>query len=180
MEGKKEVDVIIRFNKNGITIEMHIPTPFGLETIVKKFSYEEALTMWNLEVREIKPKFENGILVEIILVGKLKGMVGQMISQTGNNLGNCIRRYFPNARGAKFRDLRAVVRYMMDGYSRVDAIKKRAQDRGVYPQTVHSNLTRGFKIDTDELDRRLNNILKCLKQQAGYLLNSHFLEASQK
>ncbi len=41
------------------------------------------------------------------------------------------------------------------GVSRREAVRIRAKDKSVDPSTVQSNITRGFGIRTEELDKRL-------------------------
>lgn len=53
-----------------------------------------------------------------------------------------------------------------EGVSRREAVKIRAKEKGVDTSTVQANITRGFGIDTDELDRRLERVINCLKSNA--------------
>ncbi len=162
----ENTEVEITFNRTGVIIKMPVRTPFGTEIIKKTFSYEEiSRRRWNIEIWEIIPVMENNVLKAIRLKGILKG-----VSQTTDedikeekSLEDCIKKYFPNIKGERLEDLKAVIKYMMKGYNRVKAIKMRAKDKNVYPQTVHSNLTRGIGITTDELDKRLKAVLGCWK-----------------
>jgi hypothetical protein len=79
-------------------------------------------------------------------------------------IDECISKVFPNARGEKYRDLKKVVYLMVTkGVSRREAVKIRAKEKGVGTSTVQANITRGFGIDTEELDRRLERVINCLK-----------------
>ena len=167
----ENVEVEIMFNKTGVSIKMPVRTPLGTEIIEKTFSYDEiSKRRWNIEIQEIIPIMDNNVLKAIRLKGILK-KVSQEVdadkdTKYADSIEDCIRTFFPNIKGERLEDLKAVIKYMTKGYSRIEAIKMRAKDKDVYPQTVHSNLTRGIGITTDELDKRLNNVLKCLKGRA--------------
>jgi len=121
---------------------------------------------WKLEEERVKTRRDD--MSEIIeeLLRKVLGMQKAKETNFEKVLEECILKEFPNAKGEKHKDLKAVVYLMFTkGVSRREAVKIRAKERGVYSSTVQANITRGFGINTDELDNRLDRILSCLENK---------------
>lgn len=125
---------------------------------------------WKLEEARVKARCDD--LSEIIekLLRKALGMQETKETIELKNLGEiineCISKEFPNAKGEKRRDLETVVYLMFTkGVSRREAVKIRAKEKKVSVSTVQANITRGFGIDTEELDRRLKSVIDCLKSK---------------
>ncbi len=51
------------------------------------------------------------------------------------------------------------------GVSRREAVRIRAKDKSVDPSTVQSNITRGFGIRAEELDKRLIKVLSRVRTE---------------
>jgi len=130
---------------------------------------------WKLEEIRVKERCENlSEIVERLLRESLglQPIVSEFKKIQNDNIRakihECILKKFPNAKGEKLRDLQEVVYYMLSkGASRREAIKIRAKDKDVDPSTVQANITRGFGINTEELDRRLTRVLDCVREKYG-------------
>lgn len=165
----REVKIEIEFNKKGIIFRyfVNIPYPEGerIEIIEKKYDYEKIKEYeFNLTVSEIEPIYNNGVLVAI----KMRGTLSYINEKCTPNIPKdviteCIKRHYKkDLKGESLKDLIAVIRLMLKGYSRAEAVKMRAKEKGVHYQTVHSNISFHSTIKHDELDEILNKILMCI------------------
>lgn len=124
---------------------------------------------WKLEEERVKARCEDlsGIIERLLrkaLGMKETAKLKETEELNEKTIDECISKVFPNARGEKYRDLKKVVYIMVTkGVSRREAVKIRAKEKGVDTSTVQANITRGFGIDTEELDRRLKRVINCLK-----------------
>jgi len=120
---------------------------------------------WKLEEERVKARRDD--LSEIIekLLRKALGMQENIkVKNLEKTIEECISKEFPNAKGEKRRDLKTVVYLMVTKrISRREAVKIRAREKRVDTSTVQANITRGFGISTEELDRRLERVINCLK-----------------
>lgn len=169
----------VEFTKNGIIQRMEVITPFGERDIVEKeYTYDKIHDKkWCLEVYDIEPIIEEGILKSIIIRGAICSRnknsqvdsVGRESIETyswGSEdfYESCIKKYIPDVRGRALSDLKSIIGYMCNnGVSRREAIKKVAKKRGITYNTVLSNVTRTLHICTQELDEILTQIIKCCK-----------------
>ncbi len=170
-----DMKIEIEFNKKGIIFRyfVNIPCPEGesTEVIEKNYDYEKIKEYeFNLTVSEIEPVYSNGVLVAIKLRGILSYLnkksivsVPKLDKINEDVIIECIRKHYKkNLKGEQLNDLIAIIKSMLKGYSRTEAVKLRAKERGVYYQTVYSNISFHSSIKYDELDEILNKILKCI------------------
>lgn len=124
---------------------------------------------WKLEEERVKARCDD--LSEIIekLLRRILEMPEEEITELKDPrevIDECLPKEFPNAKGERRKDLEVVVHLMFTkGVSRREAVKIRAKEKGVDSSTVQANITRGFGIDTEELDRRLERVIDCLKNK---------------
>ena len=126
---------------------------------------------WKLEEERVQRRYDNlSILIEEVC-RKIFNMSKEpeYPSLSEEIIDECILDEFPNAKGEKYRDIRSIVVLMIkSGFTRREAVKERAKEKRVYQETVQSNITRGFGINTDELDKKLDKIIKCINTKINY------------
>ena len=156
---KKEVE--IEFKKEGIVLRQNIPTPFGGENVEKVYPYQDIYgKKWDLRVYEVKPNVVNGILKSIIIKGEIEVEDEEKI-----DVGYCIEKYIPYAKGQSLNDLKDVVKYMCkERISRKNAVKRVADKDSKTYGAVLSNITRTLNMKTRELDEKLEKIIECCKK----------------